>query len=103
MQGLQVNMDWHRAAISGALQMPDPGDAGTITVSNAIARVMRIVTGASGETRVLYDPQIDGVELQIAHDTDGGGDCVISVQDNAGDENAVACDESGNNTITLGA
>lgn len=69
----------------------DPGDAGAIP-ANANG-VCEIVTAAA-ETRTLAIPARLGINLDIIMHTDGG-DCVITV--------ASAINQTGDNTITLGA
>lgn len=101
MTGHRINLDLHRAQIAYVTQETDPGNAGEITIKNAAIKVMRIVT-AGAETRTLYDPQIDGVELQVSCDT-FVGTCTFSTYDNPSDGNRVGLDQTPNNTIRLDA
>jgi hypothetical protein len=57
--------------------MPDPGDGGTIR-PNQDLQTCQMVTGASGETRILADPTKPGIRFRLRLMTDGGGDAVVT-------------------------
>jgi len=63
----------------------DPGDAAAIPADTT--GTMNLVTGSSGETRTLARPTREGIELTLCMETDGGGDCVITIAGGV-DENA---------------
>lgn len=73
--------------------IPDPGTGQPIYCKQYLAWIP-IVTGSSGETNTLPDPDYAGMELTLFHKTDGGGNRVITA--------STAINSTGNNTITLG-
>lgn len=73
-------------------EISDPG-TGTPIVSAFFDAVVPIVTGASGQTNTLPNPEHGGNLLTLWLKTDGGGDRVITA--------ATAINATGNNTITM--
>lgn len=59
-------------------EVADPGDGGTIVLDRDVLYVP-LTTGASGETRIAPQPEKAGMLLVIGLQTDGGGDCVLTV------------------------
>lgn len=80
-------------AVDKLAVIADPGDAGAIPVLRS--GVCAITTAAAAETRTLAVPASVGITLSIICDTYAVGDAVITV--------ASAINQTGNNTITLGA
>lgn len=76
---------------TGEYKIPDPGD-GKSLVSTEWGTTP-IVTGSSGQTRTMPNPDREGLLRTIYFLTDGGGDCVVTV--------ASAFDAAGNTTFTL--
>lgn len=55
----------------------DPGDAGVITPTMQ-HQVCEMVSGGSGETRTLTNPDRPGIRFLLRLKTDGGGDAVVT-------------------------
>ena len=73
-------------------EMSDPG-TGKAIIPDRQRAVCPLVTGATGETNTLPDPDFMGQELTICMKTDGGGDRVVTA--------STAINQPGNNTITF--
>jgi hypothetical protein len=71
----------------------DPGDAGTIQPDRQFS-YFPVVSGASGQTLTLADPDFAGQVTTVAMKTDGGGDITITADS--------AFDQVGNTSIVLG-
>jgi len=54
----------------------DPGASGAIPVDRS--GIVPLVTGSSAETRSLAAPTKAGIDLALAFDVDGGGNCVVT-------------------------
>lgn len=93
MSGHNFSADWLSALQAGYTNIVDPGDAGTIYVTNKGYARVPLVSGSSGETRVLADPTAPGVIVQLDFKTDGGGSVVVTP--------STAYDQDGNTTFTL--
>ena len=73
-------------------EIADPG-TGKAIVSDFFDAIVPIVTGASGQTNTLPNPNFGGNMLTLWLKTDGGGDRVITA--------ATAINATGNTIITL--
>ena len=73
MSGHRITADLQKADTV----LLDPGNTGTIR-SEGWINVVELVTGGSGETRTLADPDKSGQLLILTLKTDGGGDCEVS-------------------------
>ena len=73
MSGHRITADLLKADFDQA----DPGNAGNI-IATGNWTVVELVTGGSGETRTLADPEKSGQFLVLTLKTDGGGDCEVS-------------------------
>lgn len=67
----------HHDLYRGPKLLKDPGNAGIIR-ANADLQICELVSGASGETRILATPTKPGIRLVIRLKTDGGGNVVIT-------------------------
>lgn len=66
----------------GPGHIEDPGDAGTITVSQW-AQICSVVTAGASEARILDAPTKAGILCAVVHDTDGG-DFTLTVNPTSG-------------------
>ena len=89
MSGHRITADLLKADFDPA----DPGNAGKITATGNWT-VVELVTGGSGETRTLADPQKSGQIIILTVKTDGGGDCAVTAD--------TSVNTTGNTVITFG-
>lgn len=89
MSGPSVNVERVGPEMVTPVAIPDPGDAGAISVQKS-GYVNLVTTGA--ETRTLAAPLFVGQLIQLNFITDGG-DCVVTV--------ATTVNQTANNTVTF--
>lgn len=94
MPGHAVLSDIYNELAFGGGRLSDPGDAGTINLEPGVSHAVMDLISAGAETRTLADPPASGVELMLAHKTDGG-DITITASS--------AYDENGSTTLTFSA
>jgi len=74
-------------------QIDDPGDGKNIASPQRWGGVVNLVSGASGETRTLSDPEKAGLQITLGFQTDGGGDVAVTA--------ATGINQTGNTVMTL--
>jgi len=62
----------HHDLYKGAKKLADPGDAGTIRVTEDLQICEMVTTAAGGETRTLQNPTKPGILFTLRLLTDGG-------------------------------
>jgi hypothetical protein len=80
----------------------DPGDGESILVGHRFDTFIPIVTGAGAETRTLAAPQKAHQRITLCMQTDGGGDCTITVTNGHTGNTSVVLNDAGD-TVTLQA
>jgi hypothetical protein len=91
-QGFLNGIDTNLATV-----IPDPGDGGTIDVSNS--GTLLLTSGASNEGRDLPAPTFEGQRINVCFDVDGGGEVDIRTLtdgfDPGGTDNGLIFDAAG--------
>jgi hypothetical protein len=73
---------------------PDPGDAGTISVTKSNTYI-RFATGAAAETGTIADPYSEGLTLALHCESHGGGDRTYTA--------STGIDQAGTTSLVFGA